>query len=200
MTSPTGCGRRSPRCAWTPSPSTIRQLAARLQEHITTLQLTVDQIVKEARRPVQHTLSARCDLAAVIAERVAFWAPLAEDDGRLLEVDLERGPMPVPVSAADVADLLDVLIDNVFAHTADGTGFSVTLRGSATEGGTARLTVADDGPGWSAEPRPGPGRTGLGLDIARRTAQDCGGHLVTGTTRTGGARVEVALPLVAPAG
>jgi signal transduction histidine kinase len=175
-------------------------VAARLQEHITTLQLTVDQIVKEARRPVQDTLSARCDLATVIAERVAFWSPLAEDDGRRLEVDLDRGPLPVPVSATDVADLLDVLIDNVFAHTTDGTGFSVTLRGSSGEGATARLTVADDGPGWAAEQRPGPGRTGLGLDIARRTAQDCGGHLVTGTTASGGARVEVALPLVDQAG
>ena len=96
--------------------------------------------------------------------------------------------MLVPVSAADLADLLDVLIDNVFAHTPDGTGFSVTLRGAAAEGGTCALTVADDGPGWSAEPRPGPGRTGLGLDIARRTAQDCGGHLVTGTTARAGRR------------
>jgi signal transduction histidine kinase len=169
------------------------RVSARLQDHITTLQLTVDQIVKEARRPVQSTLSARCDAATVIAERVAFWTPLAEDDGRTLEADLDVGPLVVPVSAADVADLLDVLIDNVFAHTADGTGFAVTLRGSD---GTARLTVADAGPGWSAEPRPGPGRTGLGLDIARRTAQDCGGHLVTGTMPSGGARVEVAFPLV----
>jgi len=171
-------------------------VAARLQEHITTLQLTVDQIVKEARRPVQGDLSPRCDATRVVAERVAFWGPLAEDDGRHVEVSLERGPMVVPVSAADVADLLDVLIDNVFAHTDEGTGFAVVLH--ATEG-MALLSVADEGPGWNAEPRPGPGRTGLGLDIARRTAQDCGGHLVTGTSRGGGARVEVALPLADPA-
>jgi signal transduction histidine kinase len=167
-------------------------LAARLQDHITTLQLTVDQIVKQARRPVEGTLSARCDAASVIAERVAFWAPLAEDDGRALAIDLDRGPLLVPVSAADVADVLDVLIDNVFAHTPDGTAFTVTLRGSD---GSCRLTVTDEGAGWAAETRPGPGHTGLGLDIARRTAQDCGGHLVTGTTPSGGARVEVALPL-----
>jgi len=175
-------------------------VAARLQEHITTLQLTVDQIVKEARRPVQTTLSARCDAAAVIAQRVAFWSPLAEDDGRDLEIDLDRGPLEVPVSAADLADLLDVLIDNVFAHTADGTAFSVTLRGMSGDRGTARLVVADDGAGWGAEPRPGPGHTGLGLDIARRTAAHCGGHLVTGTTPAGGAKVEVALPVLGPAG
>jgi signal transduction histidine kinase len=168
-------------------------LSRRLQDHITVLQLTVDQIVKEARRPVRSNLRAECDAAATVAERVAFWSALAEDDGRALDVQIEAGPAIVPVAAADLADLLDVLIDNVFAHTADGTGFAVTLRRAS---GTCLLTVSDEGAGWTAEPRPGPGHTGLGLDIARRTAQDSGGHLVTGTTRSGGARVEVALPLV----
>jgi signal transduction histidine kinase len=168
-------------------------VAQRLQDHITVLQLTVDQIVKEARRPVQSTLAARCEAAATIAGRVAFWSVLAEDDGRALRVDIARAPLLVPVSASDLADLLDVLIDNVFAHTPDGTGFAVSLHAG---GGTCVLSVSDDGAGWSAEQNPGPGHTGLGLDIARRTAQDCGGHLVTGTNAAGGAKVEVALPLV----
>jgi signal transduction histidine kinase len=168
-------------------------LSKRLQDHITVLQLTVDQIVKEARRPVQSTLAARCDAAATIADRVAFWSVLAEDDGRPLAVHVAPGPLPVAVSATDLADLLDVLIDNVFAHTAEGTGFTVALRAGE---GTCLLTVSDEGSGWSDAPRQGPGYTGLGLDIARRTAQDSGGHLVTGTTPSGGARVEVALPLV----
>jgi len=168
-------------------------VAQRLQDHITVLQLTVDQIVKEARRPVQSTLSPRCDAAVTIARRVAFWSVLAEDDGRALQVDVVRGPVSVPVSESDLADLLDVLIDNVFAHTPDGTGFAVGLHVGA---GTCVLTVSDDGAGWSAGRKPGPGHTGLGLDIARRTAQDCGGHLVTGTTPTGGARIEVAMPVL----
>jgi signal transduction histidine kinase len=168
-------------------------LSRRLQDHITALQLTVDQIVKEARRPVQSTLAARCDAAATIAGRVAFWSVLAEDDGRRLTVAVDPGPLPVPVSEADLADLLDVLIDNVFAHTPDGTGFAVTLRAGER---TCVLTVTDEGGGWSAEPKPGPGHTGLGLDIARRTAQGCGGRMVTGTTSDGGAKVEVALPLL----
>ena len=49
---------------------------------------------------------------------------------------------------SDLADLLDVLIDNVFAHTPDGTGFAVTLHAG---GGTCVLSVSDDGAGWSAE-------------------------------------------------
>lgn len=168
-------------------------LSRRLQDHITVLQLTVDQIVKEARRPVQSNLAARCDAAETIAGRVAFWSVLAEDDRRGLTVTVDRGPLLVPVSASDLADALDVLIDNVFAHTPDGTGFAVTLRAGES---TCVLTVTDEGGGWSSEPRPGPGHTGLGLDIARRTAQDCGGRMVTSTTPDGGAKVEVALPLL----
>jgi len=167
-------------------------LAQRLQDHITVLQLTVDQIVKEARRPAQGALAARSDAARTVSERVAFWSALAEDDGRPLRADVAPGPLVVPVSERDLADLLDVLIDNVFAHTPEGTGCTVSLRVAEA---TCVLVVSDDGPGWSDVPSPHPGHTGLGLDIARRTASQCGGHLVTGVTATGGARVEVALPL-----
>jgi len=167
-------------------------LAQRLQDHITVLQLTVDQIVKEVRRPAQGALAARSDAARTVSERVAFWSALAEDDGRPLRADVAPGPLVVPVSERDLADLLDVLIDNVFAHTPEGTGCTVSLRVAEA---TCVLVVSDDGPGWSDVPSPHPGHTGLGLDIARRTASQCGGHLVTGVTATGGARVEVALPL-----
>jgi signal transduction histidine kinase len=168
-------------------------VSQRLQDHLTALQLTVDQVVKEARRPVQSTLAARCDASATVAVRVAFWAALAEDDGRALTVEVTRGPVLVPVSETDLADLLDVLIDNVFAHTPDATAFAVTLRVVER---TCVLVVSDEGGGWSGPRLPTTGHTGLGLDIARRTAQQCGGHLVTGTGRTGGARIEVGLPLV----
>ena len=167
-------------------------VAQRLQDHITALQLTVDQIVKEARRPVQSALAARCDAALTVRARVAFWSALAEDDGRPLRADVAPAPLVVPVSEPDLADLLDVLIDNVFAHTPEGTGFAVTLR---AVDGTCLLVVTDDGPGWSDASPSRPGHTGLGIDIARRTAAQCGGHLVTGTGPAGGARVEVALPL-----
>lgn len=167
-------------------------LSQRLQDHITTLQLTVDQIVKEARRPVESELPARCDASAVVSERVAFWAALAEDGLRRLTIDIASGPIPVPVSAADLADLVDVLVDNVFAHTPEGTGFSVSLRRVER---TCLVFVSDDGPGWAASASARPGHTGLGVDIARRTAEQCGGRLRIGANPSGGARVEIALPL-----
>lgn len=166
--------------------------AARLREHLEVLQVTIDQIVKEARRPAQTTLSPTCDAAAVVATRVAFWSALAEEDDRAVTTTSPTGPLLVRVSEADLVDLLDVLIDNVFAHTPAGTPFAVALRRT---GATCVLTVSDEGPGWGATSATGPGHTGLGIDIARRTAAQCGGHLVVGTGSAGGARVEVGLPL-----
>lgn len=68
-----------------------------------------------------------------------------------------------------------------------------------TATGGALLTVADRGPGVAA-PAPGgreddsrPGSTGLGLDIARRTAEASGGRLEIENARRGGAVVRLTL-------
>jgi signal transduction histidine kinase len=170
------------------------ELSARLSEHIGTLQRSIDAIVKEARRPVRTDLTASGDVAAALRDRVTFWSPLAEDQGRTLTVSLPDHDVPVPVAGDDLADLLDVLVDNVFAHTPDGTPFEIDLR---VVGGEAVLVVADVGPGLApGAPGGRVGTTGLGLDIARRTARGCGGDLVIVPRQPTGTRVEVRLPLV----
>lgn len=168
-------------------------LSSRLQEHIATLQVTIDTIVTEARRPVRSDLTAVCDATATVRDRVAFWQALAEDQGRLMRVAVPGVSVPVLVAEEDLADVVDVLIDNVFAHTPDGTPFEVTLSVVAQR---VTLTVTDDGPGISAVGREErPGSTGLGLDIARRVAEGSGGELLVQTGPAGGARVELDLPL-----
>ncbi len=178
-----------------------KELAGRLQEHIAALQVTIDSIVSEARRPVRTDLAAMCDAVETVCARVAFWEVLAEDQQRPLRVVVPGVSVRVPVAAEDLADAVDVLIDNVFAHTPDGTAFEVTLTALA---GRASVVVADEGPGVvGAAPGDRPGSTGLGLDIVRRLAADSGGQLRIGATREGGAdggetgtRVELTLPLV----
>lgn len=170
-------------------------LAQRLQDHILVLQRSIDAIVREARRPVRTDLSAVSDAGTTIRERVTFWSALAEDQGRPMTVSFpgaeSGGTVDVQLAAEDLGDLVDILIDNVFAHTSDGTPFAVSLEVRAQR---ALLVVADGGsPGHRADPQVG--RTGLGLDIARRTASGCGGSLRTGTGPDGGTRVEVELPL-----
>ena len=83
------------------------------------------------------------------------------------------------VPAADLAAAVDALLGNVFAHTPEGTGMLVDVR--SRDGGGALVTVSDAGPGLperaAERGRSGGGSTGLGLDIARRTAEASGGEL-----------------------
>jgi signal transduction histidine kinase len=124
---------------------------------------------------------------------VAFWRALADDQGRPVEVEVPDSPAVVPLAADDLASVVDVLVDNVFAHTEEPTGFAVRL---VRSGDRARLEVSDSGAGPSAVRREREGSTGLGLDIARRAAAAAGGSLTFGRSAEGGTSVEVVLPLL----
>ncbi len=188
-------------------------LAERLQGHVGNLQRTVDAIVKDARRPVRHEMDASCDAVAVVGEAVAFWAPLAEDERRTLRADLAEGPLLVVMDPADLRDVVDILIDNVFAHTPEGTDFAVSVRRAGPEstrsasrvvlevvdhpgapGGGVSAADRSDRPG-SDPVRTAAGRSGLGLGIARRAVSSRGGELVLSSTPSG-TRVTVQLPVV----
>lgn len=156
----------------------------------------VGALIREARRPVREGVEARCDAASVVAERVTFWAPLAEDQQRVVSASIPQGPIWVRCSAADLEAALDALLENVVAHTPEGTGFAVSV--TAAPGGGAAVAVTDDGPGFadSAVVERGESRggsTGLGLDIVRRTAAAAGGSMHVGASRTGGALVSLHL-------
>jgi signal transduction histidine kinase len=171
-----------------------RTLALRLSDHIAVLQRSIDAIVREARRPVRTDLPEVGDFAATVRERTAFWQVLAEDQDRPTEISIPDGELPVPVAPDDLATLVDCLIDNIFAHTPELTPFAISL---AEADGTVRLVVSDEGPGPAARAGDRLGSTGLGLDIARRTAAGSGGNLMFGPGLEGGTTVEVTLPLAA---
>lgn len=148
--------------------------AARIGAGVTALERSVNEVIRTARRAGAAPGSERCDLAAVTRERVGFWTPLAEDQERAVTVEAPAEEVTVTVSADDLCAVLDALIGNVLDHTPEGTSLWV----SVTEDGV--LTVSDDGPGFAAEyagvrGNSGAGSTGLGLDIARRTAEESGG-------------------------
>ncbi|WP_433615037.1 sensor histidine kinase [Dactylosporangium sp. CA-139114] len=155
--------------------------AARMLEHVGALDRALTAVIEDARR---ERSAPECDAAAVVAERVAFWSVLAEDQGRAVRTALDPGPLPVAVAAADLAAALDALLGNVFAHTDEGVGFAVSLRARS---GRIELAVQDDGPGFDpaagARGVSGGGSTGLGLDIARRTAEATGGRLAIAGSR-----------------
>lgn len=172
---------------------------ARLSDDLDRLQVMVDHVVDEARRSEREGLVAGTPAVAVLADRAAFWAPLAEDQGRAFTVTAPPGAeVVVHASRPDLEALVDVLLDNVFTHTPEGTAVSVTVAPREAGGGLV-LTVDDAGPGFPAgvdvvrRGQSGADSTGLGLAIADRTATESGGGLVVGTSPAGGGRVVVEL-------
>lgn len=54
-------------------------VAASLAQLIGELQVGIDGVVRKAQRPLREDLPGSCDAAAVVAARLAYWTPLAED-------------------------------------------------------------------------------------------------------------------------
>jgi signal transduction histidine kinase len=167
------------------------EVRARLRDDLDAVQVSVDEIITSRRRPEREGLRAVSDAVEVVAARTAFWAVLAEDQQRPLQVRLAAGPLWVRLPREDLEAAIDVVLQNVFVHTTEGTGMTVEVV-SGTQGG-AVISVEDAGPGWSSASATRPGSTGLGLDIAARAAEASGGELRRETAMGGGAKVRLAL-------
>lgn len=165
------------------------QDADRVLADVQALDAAIDEVIRLTRR--REAAEATTDVAACVRDRIRFWAVLADAQGRAHPVDIDDEAPPAPLPRREVADALDALLDNVFAHTPPGTRFGVVVA-ALGEGGTC-LDVWDDGPGLpvdaSKRGRSSGGSTGLGLDIARRAAERSGGRLEIGNGPGGRVRV-----------
>ncbi len=168
----------------------------RLRDDLDELERTVDFVIREARRPGRTDTAAACDIGLVAAERVQFWTALADEQDRTLEYMSDGATAAVAVGDDDATAMIDALVGNVFAHTDDGVDFTVAV--AVVDGGHVMIIVDDQGPGFGEEMAErglsSGGSTGLGLDIATRTAESAGGSLKIGTSGSGGGRVTVTLP------
>lgn len=166
-------------------------------EAVERMQSAVDSLITEVRAGSPGSTTA--DLRAVMVKRVTFWRVLAEEQGRSVTMTDAMHPLLVGVPEDVVSSIADTLIENVLTHTQAGVDLRV---GWQAEGDFATMRVEDSGPGFSAGFDPttrgvsSRGSTGLGLDIARKTAAAAGGSLRWGRSQLGGALVEVSLPLV----
>ena len=158
-----------------------------MMSQVSRLEDSVDDLIVSARSRGAEV--GRCDLNTVVSERAQFWSALAEEQGRVMGVDVSAGVNEVSLTTAQVEDVIDVLVGNVFAHTEPGTSFEIAA-GRTSE--RPWLKVADEGSGYpdtgvGARGVSGVGSTGLGLDIARRTAELSGGFLEMSDRPGGGA-------------
>lgn len=169
-------------------------VAQRIRQAVEALDGEIDAIILSARTSSAVRAVEQTDLVDVLADRLAFWAALAEDHGRRYAVRGADHPVPVKVPRADLIAAVDALLGNVFAHTPHGTPFRVTVSREA-------LIVEDGGPGIAdavAALRRGAssdGSTGLGLDIVARIARQAGGRVNIDQSELGGARIVVQLPM-----
>jgi signal transduction histidine kinase len=118
-------------------------------------------------------------LDTVLSQLQREWEPTFAQEGRTITVSLERG-MIVRSSASAISQILDTLVENSLKH---GAG---TVRVNAWRSGpSAVLEVRDEGPGIDDELArrvfdravTGGSGTGLGLAVARETAESFGGRL-----------------------
>jgi signal transduction histidine kinase len=166
---------------------------------------TVTDLLTLAREGQRPASGAPLDLRGAAAAALDRWISVAEDRGCELELRDRSDGAHVAASAADVAVILDNLVENAIEHTAPGTTVTVELLAAA---GGAAIAVSDGGPGLE----PGeeervfdrffrgssrserPGGTGLGLTIVRVLARRWGGEATITNRPEGGARAVVRLP------
>jgi len=167
------------------------------------METAVDSMIAEARGRSSYAQPlSEADLGEIVTHRSAFWQILADEQGRATSVIVEPGKHLVSVPAHELGALIDVLIENVFAHTPQGAGYQIRVR--AIGDGRSELVVEDAGPGFDrlGVVRRGEstsGSTGLGLDIVAKTAERYGGSLRIGDAQSGGALIVVVFGATADA-
>ncbi len=172
------------------------EIGDRIMTDISAMEQAVSNVIREVRAP-KRAADISCDLIDVARTRCEFWQVLAEDDNREWRVDLPHGAAWVPLKRDDLSVALDALVTNAFTYTPEGSGIRLWVVIGSNE---ATLTLDDNGPGFPEgfqikRGESGGTSTGLGLDIAQRTARAVSGRLTVTNRTEGGGRVQLAFPL-----
>jgi two-component system OmpR family sensor kinase len=164
----------------------------------------VDDLLLLAKFDTGRPLDRRpVDLASIAAEAVQQARIVAP--GRPVTLEAAE-PVIVDADAERLRQIIDNLLRNAIQHTPPGSPVTVTV---TSEPGSGRLTVADQGPGMTAEQAShvferfyrtdgararASGGAGLGLAIAASLAAAHGGQLTVDTQPGRGAAFHLRLP------
>jgi signal transduction histidine kinase len=189
-------------------PTAAAELAG-AQEEIARLSRLVDGLLATARAEAVTEQLENIDVVALVTERVAAWQPVA--DGHRVKLMVEPANLDddgresnrpfIALGAGHLDQILDNLLDNAIEAIGDGGG-AVRVTITDSDLGTT-ITVADDGPGMTAEERSRaflrfttgtPGGTGLGLAIVHRLVTANGGTIKLADTPGGGLTAELEFP------
>jgi two-component system OmpR family sensor kinase len=188
------------------SPGELLRLMSLIQNEAGRMSRLVEDLLVLARFDTGRPLDRRhVDLASIAAQAVQ--AARIVSPGR--PVTLRAGADPV-IACADeerLRQVIDNLIGNAIQHTPAGSPVSVSVTGTT---GTGEITVADHGPGMTAEQAAhvferfyrtddararARGGTGLGLSIAAALVAAHDGDITVDTQPGQGAAFHVRLPL-----
>jgi signal transduction histidine kinase len=174
-----------------------------IDAEVSHLSLLVDDLLLLARSDSGAVPLERVplDLGDVASDAATSLARQAQDRGVRVAVDPE--PAMLAGDPARIRQLVTILVDNAVRHSPRGGEVTVRVR---TEGPTASLEIADQGPGvrpgdmphvfdrfYRAAGAPS-GGTGLGLSIARWIVERHGGRIGVRNGDGGGAVFRAELP------
>ena len=183
----------------------VTRMMAGIQQEAARMARLVEDLFLLAHFDVDHALDLQpMDLSSFTVQ--AAGAARAGQPGRPLTVAAAE-PIIVSADAGRIRQVIDNLLGNALQHTPPGTPVTVTVAAAAGQG---QLTVADTGPGMSAEQAVrvfdrfdrtdqarsrASGGAGLGLSIAAALVAAHGGTITVDTCPGRGATFAVRLPL-----
>jgi signal transduction histidine kinase len=161
-----------------------------------------EQVSGSRRVGLSTTAAESTALDDVIAERMAFWEPVAEGQHQRLQYRADHPGLAVQLARHDAEQLLDVALDNALRYAGPETTVTVS---TVRTGDVVELIVSDNGSGlpdedlsraaarfWRGQDD-GAG-TGLGLAIAAEIAAGHGGAISVEGAPEGGLLVRFCVP------
>jgi two-component system, OmpR family, sensor kinase len=189
----------------------VEMLMSRIESESRRMGLLVEDLLLLARLDAQRPLDQhRVDLLALASDAVHDAQSIAPKRSIAMEVLDGPGTPEVIGDEARLRQVLGNLVSNALQHTPESAGITVRV---GTEGSSAVLEVADEGPGMSQEDAHriferfyrtdssrarASGGTGLGLSIVDSLVYAHGGTVSVTTAPGRGCRFRVRLPRIAP--